>query len=196
MRFGIDLDGVLADFGKQVIKTANEMWPGKMPLDYLPQQWSYTDIFTKEEFSKLWEQIRLTDDFWQEEQPYYHAVKSLQDFLEYNKKADVYFITSRVETTGESVLRQCSFWLQTYQLWPRYGHSTVIPVADPKYKLDIIAGLKLPFMLDDYDVTVEHLQKLDNCKTYLLDQPWNRHAKNLPRLFSVADYLEIVEKSQ
>jgi hypothetical protein len=195
LRFGLDLDGVLANFGAQVISAANRLWPNKMPEDYVPDNWDYADVLNKEDWKAVWAEIKATPDFWLDEKEQGNGVEELRDFLDYNT-AEVYFITSRAETVGDSVLVQSSQWLSNRRrLWPRNGYSTVIPVADPKKKRDVIEALKLPFMLDDYAVTVEGLQTLKTTKTYLLDQPWNRYAAHLPRVFSVKEYLEIVVKN-
>ena len=194
MRFGIDCDGVLSQFGGRVIEIANKLWPGKMPLDYVPTNWDYTDALTKDEWKEVWLEIRATYKFWVNCLPYRENVWALRMFMNKHKDADVYFITSRAETIGESVLAQTSKWLDWQDLWPRHGHATVIPVADSQHKAAVIQALQLPFFLDDYAVTVESLQSLPGTKTYVLDQPWNRHVE-LPRVASVAEYLKIVEGS-
>jgi 5'(3')-deoxyribonucleotidase len=195
MRFGIDLDGVLADFGARIIEVANKLWPGKLAEGYVPASWDYTDVFSKEDWSSVWEEVKRTPYFWRDEQEQGEGANELSAFLMRHSEAEVYYITSRIPTAGSPVLAQSSQWLRDRGLWPRRGYSTVIPVADPKKKADVLQALKLPFFLDDYAVTVQGLQTIENLKTYVLDQPWNRYATHLPRVFSVAEYLHIVENS-
>jgi len=195
IRFGIDLDGVLANFGTNVIEVVNSIWPDRLPLDYVPQDWDYSDVFTKEDWATVWAGIKRTEDFWYREDAIQEGISALDKFLLYTPhKIDVYFITSRARTMGDTVLAQSSRWLAKFGLWPRNGHSTVIPVEDAKHKEAICAGLKLPFMLDDYAPTVQKLQTVEGLQAYVLDQPWNRYAEHLPRVYSVAEYLEIVNK--
>jgi deoxypyrimidine-specific 5' nucleotidase type C protein (NT5C) len=196
MRFGVDIDGVFAQFIPEVVTITNRLWPSKnVPLDYQPDNWDFPDILTKDEWKQVWLEIRKTHGFWRNATPYRKNIEALQLFTNKHKDADVYFITSRADTIGESVLAQTFKWLNWFDLAPRSGHSTIIPVADATHKAAVLRALQLPFFLDDYAVTVYQLQNISDLKTFVLDQPWNRHATDLPRVFSVAEYLKIVEKN-
>lgn len=195
MKFGIDLDGVLARFETKAVEVANKLWPGKLPWDYVPQNWNYTDVFSAEDWDKVWIEIKQTPNFWGSIKGYVDNIHSLQSFFNYNPTFDAYFITSRVETAGDSPLVQSFQWLQERYLAPRNGHSAIIAVSDAKMKAQVIQALKIPYFLDDYAPTVEQLNNLDGFRpqAFVLDRPWNRYAANLPRVFSVAEYLKIVK---
>lgn len=187
MRFGIDLDGVLGNFGAEVVAVGNRLWPGKFPLGYVPDNWDYEGYLTKNEWDQVWAAIKATPYFWENE-------TNLPGLLElqYGMKKDdeIFFITARATTTGEPPSVQSARWLHYRSLWPRAGYSSVLQVGDPKYKQDLFRGLKLTFMLDDYAPTVEQLNQIEGMHAFVLDQPWNRYAKELPRVFSVTEYLE------
>lgn len=192
LRFGLDLDGVFGDFGEHVKQIANRIWPGKLSDDYIPNNWDYTDIFTKEDWDKVWIEIKATPDFWFYEKHYPNAVEQMQRFLrKHYREVEIYYITSRVATAGDSVLQQSSIWLSKLDILPPY-RSSVIPVKNADDKIAICTGLKLKFLLDDYAPTIQKLQQVEGMNAYLLDQPWNRYAEHLPRVFSVQEYLEIV----
>jgi hypothetical protein len=195
MRIGIDLDGVLAEFDSNVTRIANTFWPGRLPEGYTPSDWNFDDKFSKSEWSQIWEEIKSTRNFWYKEEPYTENVEALKNFINSSAgyEVDLYFITSRVETIGSSVLVQSAQWLAKYGLFPNRSHSTVIPVADSKRKGDVLSALKIPIMIDDYDDTVRRLQGMEGTEVYLLDRPWNRHAKDLDdvRLSSLKDYLAL-----
>jgi len=189
MRFGIDLDGVLGNFGARVIEVANSIWPGKLSPDFVPDNWNYVGVLTDEEWDQIWARIKAIPHFWLDEQPMV-GVEELRALL--RPTDEVFFITARMPTVGAPPLVQSAQWLQGQGLWPREGYSVVLPVLDAKHKKDLFQGLKLSFMLDDYVPTVEQLNHIPGMRAYVLDQPWNRYAKELPRVYSVAEYLHKV----
>ena len=211
MRFGIDLDGVIANFTGRIIEITNSIWPGRLRPDFVPDNWDYVGTFTKEEWNEVWARVKATPFFWQGAGSL-PGMEDLQNFLlqrsgEYAGKVipsyslggrgtrdEIYFITARLATVGESPLVQSSNWLATYGCWPRDGYSTVIPVAEAKHKKQLFEGLGLKLMLDDYAPTVAELNEIEGMHAYVLDQPWNRYATELPRVYSVAEYLDTIKK--
>lgn len=187
-KYGIDLDGVLGDFGSRVVEIGNRLWPGKFPPGYKPDNWNYDGYLTKDEWDTIWGVVKSTPFFWLDENGM-PGLEELQDCI--LPKDEVYFITARARTIGDSPLVQSSQWLQAFGLFPRGGHSVVIQVDDPKYKQDLFRALKLEYMLDDYGPTVEQLQQI-GVNAYLLDQPWNRSYVALPRVYSVSEYLSLI----
>jgi 5' nucleotidase, deoxy (Pyrimidine), cytosolic type C protein (NT5C) len=194
MKFAIDLDGVLANFTAQVTKVANELWPGKIPEGFAPDNWDYVGTLTKSEWSEIWVRIKQTPYFWEDEPPL-SGVDELQEFI-YGRpgvtKDEIFFITARAVTVGDGPLAQSSQWLNRYGLWPRKGLSTVIPVAQAAHKKDLFRGLGIKFMLDDYAPTIKELNEIEGMHAYVLDQPHNRYMTDIPRVFSVAEYLETI----
>ena len=193
-KFGIDVDGVLADFESSFRLAANKIFPDRLPEGYRPDNWDYTDKFTKEEFKAAWVEVNSTPDFYFYEQPMRENVRSLKYFLT-EHKCEVYYITSRRDTAGDSIMRQTEMWLDAQGLLVRRGGACIIPVPNTSAKREVLSALKIPYMLDDYHVTVDSLQSLETTKTFLLDAPWNQHAQHLPRLYSVAEYLTELSKS-
>ena len=194
MRYGIDLDGVLGDFGSRVVQIGNRLWPGKFPPGYIPDNWNYEGYLTEDEWDQVWANIKATPYFWLDEQAM-PGVEELQDHLAFFGEHDeVFFITARQTTKGEPPLAQSSQWLRVHGLWPRNGYSVVLQVEDPKHKQDLFRGLKLNYMLDDYAPTIEQLNKIEGMHAYVLDQPWNRYATSLPRVYSVSEYLDKIRR--
>jgi hypothetical protein len=202
MRFGIDLDGVLANFGAKVVEIGNKRWPGKFPKDYVPDNWNYEGYLTKEEWAQIWIDIKATPHFWGTlaELPGLVDLQRAVNLYPQSLHDEIYFITAREKTYGDSPLVQSAEWLSIYGLYPRQGHSVVIPVAASKEKAFLFRALGVKFMLDDYAPTVEALNNIKDdddqqfMQAYVLDQPWNRYAKDLPRVFSVEEYLKTIHE--
>jgi 5' nucleotidase, deoxy (Pyrimidine), cytosolic type C protein (NT5C) len=204
MKFGLDIDGVLASFGAHWTDTINKIWPGKLPEGYQPSDWNYTGVLTKEECEESWVRIKATPYFW-EELPELPGIWELQDYLidEAKKNTDpshprerdeIFFITARATTVGDPPMAQSAAWLSRRSVWPRNGFSTIISVADAKHKKDLFQALGVKFMLDDYAPTVQQLNEIKDMHAFVLDQPWNQYATELPRVFSVKEYLETIKK--
>lgn len=193
MKFGLDLDGVLGNFTAEVIRAANSLWPNKIPVGYSPDNWDYQGALTSEEWKQVWTALIDTENLWLNEQELI-GVSHLQKFLKKHPLAEVYFITSRAETKGMSVLVQSTQWLEQRGLWSRFNRSTVIPVKRPSDKIQVLEDFNIPFFLDDHAPTISVIQKLSNTKAYVLDELHNQYAKFLPRVKSVEEYLQIVER--
>lgn len=196
MRYGMDLDGVVANFGRAVIKAANSLWPGKMAEDFVPDNWDYVGTLTKEEWKLVWAVIKTTPRFWLGLEATTGASElRVGSTSKWGPNEDeIYFVTARTQTIGESPLVQSAIWLSCEGLWPRGGRSTVIPVAEAKHKKDLFRGLGLKYMLDDYAPTVQDLNEIEGMHAFVMDQPWNHYATELPRVFSVAEYLSTIRE--
>jgi uncharacterized HAD superfamily protein len=192
-RFAIDLDGVLADFGNEVVKATNRIWPNRLPLGYLAQNWDFSEVLSKGEWKQVWTSIIQTENLWlnEEELP---GARVLDKFFQRFPLAQCYFISSRAETKGFSPLVQSCLWLEKRNLWARFGRSVVTVVNKPEQKLEIIRDLKIPFFLDDYAPTIQQLQSIEGLQAFVLDAPYNRYPTSipLPRVETVAEYLNIV----
>jgi hypothetical protein len=194
MRYGIDLDGVLGNFGARVVEIGNKLWPGKFPSGFKPDNWDYEGYLSDEEWKQVWAAIDATPYFWEDETEEGTGVDDLRrSLMLYHLKDEVFFITARHTTVGEPPAVQSAHWLEARGLWPRRGYSTVLQVEDAKHKVKLYEALNIKRMLDDYAPTVVQLQA-EGINAYLLDQPWNRYEKSVPRVYSVAEYLDIIHK--
>ena len=196
MRYGMDLDGVIADFSSRVVDAANFLWPGKIAPGFQPTVWDYGDVLTKDEWQRVWARILDTPYMWEDEPPM-PGCDELVDYIrrraiQFKEPDEIFFITARAKTKGDSPLVQSSHWLYSRGLWPREGFSTVIPVGEAKHKADLFRGLGLKYHLDDYAPTVEELNKIEGMHAFVLDQPWNQYATELPRVYSVTQYLDVI----
>lgn len=191
MRIAVDIDGVLGDFIKNLAPIVNDIFPGRIGDNYQPKDWDFTDVLSKEEFKLVWRAVKQCNNFWLKEPGYNQNITELINFWIDNPTLEIYFVTSRVQTAGASVLIQTAKWLEKMFLYPKKnGQSQIITVADAKYKADVITALGIQYSLDDYAETVSQCSHLEGHTAYLLDRPWNKHADALLRVYSVHEYLQ------
>ena len=186
MKFGIDIDGVLANFTGAFNSIVNSIWPGRMPGNYVWEDWNCAKYITPDEMKQVWRIVKDTPYFW-ENLSSLSGVTELQQTL--TVKDEVYFITSRGDTVGEPASVQSARWLHHRGLWPRAGYSTVLRVEHPHQKVDLLNTLGITFYLDDYSVTIDQVKDIYGMHEYLLDYPHNRAYKT-DRVHSVSEYIE------
>lgn len=191
MKISIDLDGILVNFMSAIRKVVN------IPDDAIQTDWWFTEYLKKEDWTRISEKnIRTVFNFWETLSEYPENVSILREFWKNNPRLDIYFITARDQTAGDSTLVQTCQWLKVRDLWPRYGNSSVIVVRKPENKWSVINALDIKFSLDDKPETVEECTWSWH-KAYLLNRPWNKNWKGSPiaAVSSMSEYLEIVKKA-
>lgn len=190
-KIGIDIDGVLANFGDAFSNLVRTVYGrGKIPVGYIPGDWDWSDVLSKEEVSNLWKEFAGERNFWRTLEPYMNNVIALSDFLRNNKhKHDVWFVTARAQCQGDTVACQTQDWL-VRQL--RYTHQYargIVLVSKPNFKRQILEGMNIDYMIDDHGPTVEGFAEMSNLKGCLLDRPWNQSAKVQHRVKTLEEFL-------
>lgn len=183
LRIGFDIDGVLADFSGAFVGIANRMFGTNYSASE-QANWDY-EQFSKEQVDKVWDEIRATNNFWQELAPLEPQVA----LRKVSEDHTVIFITSRVPVAGASIETQTQRWL----CWQKFiTFPTVLVVPHYSLKLPLMQALKLDSFIDDKAETVEQLRAVGlNC--YIYDQPYNRQVTAAPRVSSILDYIKDVE---
>lgn len=169
MNIGVDIDGVLARFEAGFNKIINDLYPGRIPLDYVPTKWNWyeTGVMSKEEYDHAWRVLNQTENFWLKLPPYVEAVEALCNFLSDHRDVSVFYITSRAVSAGLPVLCQTQNWLAAYHLMR--SNTSVLPVSSSRHKRALVEALDICAHVDDYLPTITSL----GYKGWLLDQPWN-----------------------
>ena len=183
MRIAIDLDGVVANFVRAI---------DGLPANYEPPDWDFSDVFSREDWSKVWTRIKATENFWEKLSVYPENTTALRNFLTDESGHEIYYLTSRAKTVGRAVSLQTDNWLYHNALWSRRNFSAVIAVSNAAFKKDILASLEIEAFVDDYGPTVEECSSIENCKTYLLDRPWNRDKNYGKRIFTLDQFFNII----
>lgn len=173
MRYGIDIDGCLANFTKAHVDLINRKFNVGMPTptsDW-PTKWDYhKDFISSKQDSEVWAQIKSTG-FWRALEPIDGALQAA-DYINWSraKGEDIYFITSR---PGEFAKDQTERWLHRKL---RIIHPTVLIAPSDYSKGQLAKALRLDVFIDDKpsncaEVNVAHG---DKCRIFLVDRPYNR----------------------
>jgi uncharacterized HAD superfamily protein len=193
MNIAVDIDGVLCNFTKAFVGVLQKVFPEKqIPPDYEPEDWNYTKYLNRAEMAMAWRTLVGSENFWFncEALP---GLGQLQTFISTfrHKGINIIYCTSRSETMGDTVLVQTRNWLA--QRGCMYANCTIIPVDGHDKKAAIYRLLNVQYSIDDKWETVAECQAISGHSAWLLDQPWNRSAAELPRISSVREYCELVQ---
>lgn len=174
-KYGIDIDGVLADFAGGFTNILRELGLN-LSTNYVPNNWNWTNGgVTSAIMKEAWKLVDSKLDFWGTLKPH-EDMKYMSEF--FNEKADItceiYFITSRnTSPKSEPVRVQTERWLRRYLDHPRQMIN-VIPVNHAMNKIDVIDALGLDASLDDYLPTIINARSIrERHHAYLLTKPWN-----------------------
>jgi 5'(3')-deoxyribonucleotidase len=192
-----DIDGVLARFDKAFVAVINDLFDKNLPADYSPNSWEYSEVLTLDEMDQAFKKIKTIRNFWHKLEHYDKNIDSLQRFLHDEcHHYDVYYITSRMDTEGESALGQTAEWLIDRDLL--LYNTSLLVVRDPKEKNHILRGLNVKFSIDDYLPTVIQSAAIPNHQAYLLNRSWNRTGRpdDVPVVNTVREYLEEIRASK
>lgn len=192
LRISFDIDGVLADFTENATRIINTKWPGKVPINYEPPNWYWTDILNKEDWGPIFDDIKATPDFWRRQLPYTRNVDAAKRYINTHPDTLVYFITQRPDTVNGTGYEQTLDWLVNNGLIPFDKEvPTPIVVKDPAEKQKYMEELGIQYSVDDKMETVEQCNFIKGHKSFLLDRSWNQTSSQ-PRVYSVDHYLDFV----
>lgn len=192
MKISFDIDGVLADFDRAATDVVREMFLPELPDDYSAQKYSFADVLSRKQWDAAFERMLATPYLWLHIKPFAENVRAVQEYVAAHGDKGIYYITARKDCAGfGGPLEMTQTWLSELMLpW-----KNVIVVEKTRDKLVHIVDNGIHFSIDDLDRTVELCQGIPNHTAILLDRPYNQQA-NLPRVFSVAEFLMQVEFAQ
>ncbi len=189
MRLGIDVDGVLADFGRAFAEAANTIWPDRFPPNYVPPDWDFGGMSPADQ-KKVWAVIKRTPNFWSRLRPYSENITALARTLIGATYLDIWLVTSRVRTEGATIARQTEQWIRSCGVREGSNFLGIITVEDAKLKQEVYPAVGIEYSIDDYGPTVLECETLPNHHAALLSRPWNAEynvkwrVDNLSQFFS------------
>lgn len=194
----VDIDGVLAQFARAFVGVVKSLYPEKnLSSDFEPNDWFYAEILNEAECKEALHAVFNVPYLWSGLEPYQDNLTALQRFVGSNELSsafNLYYVTARAETPGDSAVELTSRWLHRHFIKPY--NAQVVVVKDPKDKIAVMRGLKIEASIDDYLPTVVACQELPGHRAYLLDRPWNRSNRpaGLRVVSSLQEYLQEVSK--
>jgi len=211
VRIGVDLDGTLADlsaafraiettlFGVGAAPAASvddgdpaEIEPSSDPVpDTTTDRDPLRDAARRRD--RIWQVARATEDFWTSLQPIEPDVIPRLYELAVTRKWDVFFLTQRPRTAGDTVLRQTQRWLASHG----FQMPSVLPLAGSRGRA--AAALELNFLIDDLPKNCLDVVADSDCRPILVvrgsDEAVQRSAKSnrIPVVRSVSEALDLLE---
>ena len=135
-----------------------------------PSGWYEWSPWTPEELSAAWDAFGNEHNFWLTLKEYTENANAIREVLDSDNPPDIYYITSRTPSGGDSVLHQTNSWLDSGDLL-RLGASAIV-VANPSDKSKVVKALGLDAVIDDKLDTVVQGKPIG--AWWLLDRTWNQ----------------------
>lgn len=192
-KYGIDIDGVLANFDGTFVKVLNSLGM-QLSTDFHPSDWNWGNAnLPPGMMDKAWDIIDATPNFWESLTPTEDIVTMAMFFHEHaDIDADIYFITARKDGVGRSTRHQSENWLKEYLGQPKQT-ITVLPTNSGMDKVDVLHSMHIDCSIDDHTPTIVNAKTLKpNHKAYLLNKPWNQDGKfyGLTIVHSLAEFFD------
>jgi uncharacterized HAD superfamily protein len=189
VRYGIDCDGVIADFNTSFVREVNNIWPGKLPVNYQPPVWDMAPL-TKDEINKVWEVIEKKPNWWLSLNGYPENIRAIALHRIKFPGDEIFYVTARHEVAGMPTMHQTQTWLQQCGIG---GLGTAVIVDKSGSKVEIFNALECDANVDDkLAAVVEHDKRTRGA--YLLSRPWNEVGRP-PNLRPVTNLEEFFRKA-
>lgn len=157
LRIAFDLDGVLADFESVYRRLAEDLF-GEVPASAAPAERSAEEAATERgdrdrptvappleswQENEVWQEIEGTENFWMSLEPHEPGVLARIQELATRHRWEVFFVTHRPATAGETVQRQTQHWLVAHG----FELPSVMVMTGPRGRL--ARALTLDYLVDD-----------------------------------------------
>ncbi len=193
MKIAFDIDGVLADFSAGSIRVIRDLnlVPG-LPDDYEHHAWDFNDILAPGQWRReVFGHMLTQENMWLNLPAHEENCAALKEYIVRNGERDICFVTSRPPCPGASVVLQTQLWLNEHDIGTIGMNVFVTENSD--HKRQVLEGERIQFYIDDLGGNVRATAGIVDHRAFLLDRPYNRHDIDLPRVYSVAEFLLEVE---
>ena len=140
IRVGFDVDGVIANFNKTFRETAGQIEGGTPGPD---RSDGAARALAADAMKRVWDHISRTPQWWLQLQPYEPDQIERLYRTSRERRWEVYFMTTRPSSAGETTQFQTQWWLETY------GFPLPSVLTVPGSRGDAANALKLDIAVDD-----------------------------------------------
>ncbi len=157
LRIAFDLDGVLADLESVYRRIVDDLF-GKVPASAAPAERSAEEAapgladrdqptvalpLSASQENEVWKEIEEVENFWMSLEPHEPGVLARIQDLATRHRWEVFFVTHRPATAGETVQRQTQRWLIAHG----FELPSVMVMTGPRGRL--ARALALDYLIDD-----------------------------------------------
>ncbi len=165
LRFGVDLDGVIADFTGAFRRVALEVAKGTAADQSIdPDQAMSSGTLSSSEVRRVWDHILRTPNWWTTLSPYEPSQVSRLYEIARRDHWEVLFLTTRPPTAGESVQFQSQWWLE------RHGFPMPAVATVPGSRGEVANALRLDAVVDDRLLNCLEVISASQAKALLLQR--------------------------
>ena len=159
IRVGFDVDGVLANFNKAFRETAS-----RVEGDHPDQQDHTARPLTAATMKRVWDHIARTAQWWLQVEPYEREQIARLYKTCRERRWEVYFMTTRPASAGETTQFQTQWWLETH------GFPMPSVLTVPGSRGDASNALKLDIAVDDRLTNCVDIVAASRAKALLLQR--------------------------
>ena len=190
LRVGIDIDGVLADFRTAFHAAATHCLGREIPA--APD--AGDAVLEQKDLKKVWQYVARTPNWWMGLEAYEPEQIGRLYALARAAKWEVFFLTNRPASAGDTVQFQTQWWLE------QHGFYLPAVLTVPGSRGEVANGLRLDLVIDDLVVNCVEAVSASTSKALLMlraaDQPTQEYAtdRGIGVVATFAEALVIVER--
>jgi hypothetical protein len=176
LRVGLDVDGVVADF-RRAFREAGQRFASSAPP---PDEGSGHERMNQREVKRTWDAISRTPQWWLGLEPYEPGEIDRVYRLSRERRWEVYFLTTRPPSAGETPQFQTQWWLE------QQGFKLPSVITVPGSRGELANALRLDVIVDDRLQNCMEVIAASQTKAIFLDRDNDVNAREQARSRGIA----------